>query len=565
MISDDDLTVLLKENIRQALADYRSHTTQVAVLDDVSEIFIDRLARDAVVAKSTLREMLRKSPAWNEKLQAVIINGTRNNDPDYARVDNLACKIFAPWVSHQAPDTVFLIRDAIRFFSNPAVGLELKKRYISAINQLAPKAYKPNRKRSRIFRNICDVLGVSDDTAGSDFQKLFAQLADELSSEKLKFKLFLSIDPAHFITMSNPKNDIRGDMLTSCHSFNSTKYEYNCGCSGYARDKVTMIAFTVDNPDDLELLNNRKTTRQLFMYEPDNGLLLQSRMYNSKGGVCGTALLSPLYRDLVQREISKIEGVPNLWKTSTYCRDRPVGADAISDAGFGGYEDWKYGDFDAKISIREDHLNDFKPLIIGTYGLCICCGKEIKRGLYCKSCNAHPDTFTCSCCGDVFAEDEMYDAFDCDGNEVRICEYCRDNEYRFCEHCEQYYPAESAYCMACGDAICRYCYEDNCDTCADCGEIYWKDEMYLAYDYAGNAIKVCEDCFDRDFVCCAGCGRSFHRDNVKVVIDSDGSERSLCDSCLGGKYEHCGDCGLFYHNALLENGLCSNCKKKDKV
>lgn len=71
--------------------------------------------------------------------------------------------------------------------------------------------------------------------------------------------------------MSNPKGDHRGTTLTSCHSFNSTEYEYNNGCTGYARDKVSFIAFTVADPADKETLNNRKTTRQVFAYKPGNG------------------------------------------------------------------------------------------------------------------------------------------------------------------------------------------------------------------------------------------------------------------------------------------------------
>ena len=47
---------------------------------------------------------------------------------------------------------------------------------------MAPHAYAPRKKRSRIFKAICDSLGVSDLSAGSDFQHLFAQFADELST-----------------------------------------------------------------------------------------------------------------------------------------------------------------------------------------------------------------------------------------------------------------------------------------------------------------------------------------------------------------------------------------------
>ena len=179
-------------------------------------------------------------------------------------------------------------------------------------------AFRPQIKRrgklvESFRKNFPEPLkGVADNSAGSQFQRLFAQFADELSTRKIDFKLFMSINPAHFVTMSNPKNDRRGTMLTSCHSFNSTAYEYNNGCSGYARDGVTFIVFTVADPEVAETLNNRKTSRQLFMYKPYNGLLLQSRLYNTHGGTRGEQEESKLYRDLVQRELSELEGVPKI-------------------------------------------------------------------------------------------------------------------------------------------------------------------------------------------------------------------------------------------------------------
>ena len=312
-----DLTMLLRNNIKQAIRDYREHTDKVDILNDVSDNFIHRLAEDAAASKRDLRELFRKSPAWNEELQALVINGTRTHDPDYNRVRSLGEQILYPWACNADEYNHRLSIRALLYFTEPNAKPDDVARYIAAIEELAPNAYRPRRKKSRIFKALCDALGVTNNNAGSNFQKLYAQFADELSAKKINFKLFVSINPAHFITMSNPKHDRRGNMLTSCHSFNSTEYRYNNGCTGYARDDVTIIAFTVDDPSNPELLNNRKTTRQLFMYKVGNGLLLQSRMYNSGGGVYGASELSPLYRNLVQREISELEGVPNLWKTYT--------------------------------------------------------------------------------------------------------------------------------------------------------------------------------------------------------------------------------------------------------
>ncbi len=373
---------LTKKNIWQALNDYRSHTTWTRTMDNVSDPFVSRLAKDNVLAKADLRNLFRTSPVWNEKLDAFIINGTRTHNPDYRRIQSLANAILYPAILKTDVETEDRIRLAVTFFSNPE---REPAPAIEAIHLLAPDTYAPGKKPSRIFKSLCDALHVSNDTAGSDFQRLYAQFADELSSKKIDFKLYVSLNPAHFLTMSNPKSDNCGDTLTSCHSLNSTEYEYNNGCIGYARDNVTFIAFVAADPDNPETLNNRKTMRQIFAYRPGNGLLLQSRLYNTSGGTRGAQEDSNLYRDLIQRELSALEHAPNLWKTCSYfgnshCTIR-------TGEGFGGYADWTYEDFDAKLSIRADHAGNFEPFTIGTYGLCIDCGCEIDAWLYCSDCN----------------------------------------------------------------------------------------------------------------------------------------------------------------------------------
>ena len=71
---------MTKKNINQALIDYFMHTdpskdNDAIELDDVSDRFVDRLAKTSVIAKEELRELFRKSPAWNEELDAIVING----------------------------------------------------------------------------------------------------------------------------------------------------------------------------------------------------------------------------------------------------------------------------------------------------------------------------------------------------------------------------------------------------------------------------------------------------------------------------------------------------------
>lgn len=476
-----------ERNIRQALRDYGAHTSQTDVLDDVTDEFIYRLAADSSYAKQGLRKLFSKSPVWNEELDALVINGTRTHDPDYDRIHRLAMQILErPFKSLDYGYNDIL--KAVCFFSNPDASERDRESYIEAIKKLAPKAYTPTKKLSRVFKSLCVALGVADETAGSEFQRLYAQFADELSSKQIGFKLFVSINPAHFITMSNPKRDSRGATLTSCHSFNSTEYDYNNGCTGYARDETSFIVFTVADPTDPETLNNRKTTRQVFAYRPGSGLLLQSRMYNTAGGVYGAAADSKLYRDLVQREISALEDVPNLWKTYSSIGDK---ADlVVAGDGFGGYQDWTYENFDGHISIRADCDEEtVDPLDVGTYGLCIVCGEETSAGVYCEDCGEGNE---CDECGGHYRE--LYDVRNSRGEWIQVCERCRDEYYTYCDECEEYWPNDCTTEVD-GRYYCDDCLDECCERCDNCGDLYHCDDMNTVYTPQGE-LMVCDDCAD---------------------------------------------------------------------
>ena len=556
---------MARKNIWKAISDYGKHCYSNVVLEDVTDAFVNQLAEDSTPAKQELREMFRKSPAWDESLDALIINGTRTHDPDYHRIWDLGIQILhKPLRTTANYDRIY---HALRFFSHKDDDTE-RGSFIEAINEIAPKAYAPGKKPSRIFKAICEALGVADNTAGSDFQKLYAQFADELSSRKISFKLFVSLNPAHFITMSNPKNDERGGMLTSCHSFNSTEYEYNCGCAGYARDNCTMIAFTAVDPNDPESLNNRKTTRQLFMYRPGNGLLLQSRMYNSAGGTHGAQAESKVYRDLIQREISECENAPNLWKTFKYY-DNDRGIRIPTGGGFGGYPDWDYEEFAAMLSIREDHKQDFSAFSVGTYGLCVGCGCEISHRLYCRDCagDDEDEDNRCCCddCGGYYDEDDMWTVYDSDGNERSVCYECRCDNYTYCECCDEYVANENTTEIANGSYVCDDCRAAHYHKCEECGEWFNDDDLTKAVDADGNDVYVCESCRDNHYVQCGDCGRYVYEGDAKDA-HKNGEEVVICPDChKKHNYRECEKCGeLFHEFDLNDDSLCQTCAEGSK-
>lgn len=536
-----------ERNIRQALRDYGAHTSQTDVLDDVTDEFIYRLAADSSYAKQGLRKLFSKSPVWNEELDALVINGTRTHDPDYDRIHRLAMQILEKPFKSLDYDYNDILK-AICFFSNPDASERDRESYIEAIRKLAPKAYTPTKKPSRVFKSLCVALGVADETAGSEFQRLYAQFADELSAKQIGFKLFVSINPAHFITMSNPKCDSRGATLTSCHSFNSTEYDYNAGCTGYARDETSFIVFTVADPTDPETLNNRKTTRQVFAYRPGSGLLLQSRMYNTAGGVYGAAEDSKLYRDLVQREISMLEDVPNLWKTYSSIGDK---ADlVVAGDGFGGYQDWTYENFDGHISIRADCDEEtVDPLDVGTYGLCIVCGEETSAGVYCEDCGEGNE---CDECGGHYRE--LYDVRNSRGEWIQVCERCRDEYYTYCDECEEYWPNDCTTEVD-GRYYCDDCLDECCERCDECDEWHRSDSMYDAYR-EGREVRVCSDCRDEHYYGCDCCGDLHHHDDMHRVYRANGYEDFVCNDCADN-YDCCPHCDELIE--IKDDGTCPSC------
>lgn len=539
-----------KQNIHQAVSDYWAHVSDTNVLDGISDEFVEKLAEDSTYAKMELRELFSQSPVWNSKLDALVINGTRTHDPDLNRVYSLTHRILRPAVVSNDLD-YSAANDIADFFASSESYEAARERQINTIKRIAPKAYAPNKKQSRVFKAICDALHISDDTAGSEFQRLYAQFADELTAKKISFKLYVSINPAHFLTMSNPKWDERGETLTSCHSFNNTQYSYNCGCTGYARDKYSFIVFTAADPRIPETLNNRKTTRQIFAYKPGNGLLLQSRLYNTSGGTTGAQEESKVYRDLIQREISALENVPNLWKTYTFTDGKTHCVQKGS--GFGGYEDWIYSDFNAKVSIRADHAEDYGRLKVGTYGLCICCGEKISSGLYCGDCQR-----ICTDCG--CRGEDLTMVYDSDGRERYVCDRCLD-DYTCCERCGDYYPNEDMSRVGSDEYVCQDCLHEYFTLCESCGDYHPTDEMCLVIGEKGRQMYVCEDCRDQNYTLCEHCGRYTLDDDLCDVHDADGNEGVVCEECYERYYICCDNCG----EAFLADDVEYAEEKEDEI
>ena len=505
----------LQRQIKEALTAYASHAKAGYDLEAIatpSDFFLKKLAKDATENKAPLREMMRKSPAWDEALDSWVINGNRTHEPDYEKIVGWLDELFSP-VLYDGKGTIssddwwaiitFLDAD----FDNDDYP-DRKEYAIRILNGIDKKIYAEGKKKSKVLRALLVHYGLWNDTAGSECQKLFALIADELVAKKINYKLYVSINPAHILTMSNPKYDDRGPMLVSCHSLNS-KYSYKNGCVGYARDNISFIAFTVKDNEDMDNLYTRKTTRQMFFYEPKSAVLLQSRMYKAVGsrgseygGINGYDELSTEYRRLIQKEIAFCEGVPNLWeKTRNY--DGGLGNVDIrflTGHGFGGYADWNCAEYCPILSIRKAWDGDFERFTIGNYGLCFSCGKEIEEGILCSECNDTMHTKMCANCTGLFDTSELTEVHDLNGQIYSVCEHCRDRNYRLCEDCNEWHSIENTtYAKGCHGYVCNRCLTRYYSKCDSCCHYFYDDELMNAIDENGCCIDICEGCCDDNY------------------------------------------------------------------
>ena len=517
MISMEEKIAMARENIREAIADYNRHIDENIVIQDYAA---EVLARDSTEAKQELRELFRKSPSWDEELDAIVLNGNRTHEPDPWKVRDGVIKLLVKSERYNTSTHNYEPLKIADFFAYH------KNEYLPIVQEVAPNAWRPGKKLSRVLHGVCKSLGIVDETKGSWFQKKFAEVADEMNSRKLSYKLFLSLNPAHFLTMSNPHDDERGEMLVSCHSLTCDEYPYNNGCTGYARDPVTFIAFTVNDPSDKETLNNRKTTRQLFMYKPGNGVLCQSRLYTTNGGTDDEVEEYRLYRDLVQREIALLEGEVNLWTKKTVRQWYNAGESWIREhSEFGGYADWWHFDHVANVSVLKSKMDTAHGFTVGEAGICFECGDEISKYLYCRDCLVDMGYDVCSCCGDIVNSDNLNEVHDLDNGEtVIICDDCYDGSAAYCSHCE-------------------------------------RNVLLSQSQFLDGVGRVCDECA-KDYERCDWCSNYEDKENTHKAVDYDGSSITICSYCYENRFSECTECNASHPLSEFKDGLCPTCYPK---
>lgn len=538
--------------IREAVERYMDYSDQGQdIIDDISLEFIERLAKDAEQSKEPLRKIFRNHPCWDESRDCIVLNNEVEDNVDkIVAFDKLYDVFFSAdgFRNGVSDSQKSCLADVLNLLNDKRLGIEIDingGRMVDAMYSwelLDMGKFREDRKTTRVVRDIYQKLGLDMDDA---FYRRLAAYADYTTKRYHGETIYVTVSPAHFLTMSNAKNEHKH--FQSCHSLNSVEYEYNAGCSGYARDGVSFMVITCEDPNDFATTYSHKTSRQVFMYNPDGGVLVQSRMYNDFGD---TETRRKIYREIVQKIIADGEGVPNYWVTKPmFGVNQNLRFPAAK--GFLGYPDWQKPEFKAYVSVRKDKEDDPENFAIGTYGLCIKCGELTENGLYCHDCS--DEAQYCEYCEGYHSPNvEFYTAMH-GGREIHICEGCYEgSDFVWCQHCDTLHHIDD--CVEVGGVLyCESCAESLFMKCDNCGEYISPDDAYAVERSGGYEDTYCESCFDDLTTTCDDCGKVVHNDDISVAFDSDGDEFYVCNSCLED-YEECPRCGAMHQES--ECPLC---------
>ena len=348
---------------------------------------IKDVLRRSKLAKSSLIDVLRKSPNWNEEEGCIIKDGT------YKRWFNiyslLTFKTYLIYtdtyrnLTQEAKYRITRVFDLFLTFTSPFF-MEKDKETVDKINSLNPE-YKLHYtgKVSKAIRKICKEEGLDKE---EDFEKEFTKLSDLLNPLEIPVKEVLSVNPVDYLLMSN------GDSWTSCQNI----YD-GCSMTGtisYMLDEDSLIYFQVPRDTPVKKIHSTdKILRQVWMYK-DEGLM-QSRLYPQDNDSDESKDLYNAIRTSVLDEFSKIldvKSVESPWKTSHKAVYGYVTESRYSAA----YPDWvksNEGSHKCTISVLNSRTKMLPTFVGGEDPICLCCGENNYEGdsLLCWSCKQKTD------------------------------------------------------------------------------------------------------------------------------------------------------------------------------
>lgn len=269
--------------------------------------------------------------------------------------------------------------DAVHLFRDEEVTLEASTSF--GLSQVVPELkFATGMKTSRAFNRLCEAFSVS---RLPKYNSLFAEYADMVSGRKQALKLFISVNPFDYLTMSF------GNSWASCHTIDKKNVRnmpndysgmYCGGTLSYMLDHVSFITYTHKSiPDDFE---QGKIHRCMFHYKDGN--LVQGRVYPQ--GNDYTSDIYTEFRQCVQKTLLDILEL----KDETWVKSNKTIASVVRTSGV-HYEDYLHF-----TPCNLSYIKSIGPLVekmsIGHERICPNCGER-------NYSSAHTETILCQNCG----------------------------------------------------------------------------------------------------------------------------------------------------------------------
>lgn len=381
-------------------------------------------------------------------------DGFKHSSYSIIRDNNFLCRCFYDFFAYGVSVDGFKNNEVLYDWNSSEV-----ERMMKMQKDKPTFSIKKGTKFSRACRALFDLKDPKEEEKLKALQNLYSTHRQKLFNKR-KGKLFLSVDPYDFLSISDNNHN-----WSSCH--NLLDGEYRVGNLNYMADEATIVGYYCSNDlfeEDLQAFGgvktwNSKRWRVLIHLQVVDGKIIA--VYNKQYPFSSDKLIEELDK-LLMSFLPEIEIKNSIFKEYRYKdKDIPNNYSILDRAP----DTCHYNDFRTDngcfIRISKDYIQNpssITPIEVGHDIYCLKCGERIT-----------------------------------DRGDDGLCEECSDEFY--CENCEMYHSYESARYLENEDRyICEDCYQREHEHCEKCGEVYHYDSMQYIEILGQN---ICNHCFDK--------------------------------------------------------------------
>lgn len=411
--------------------------------------------------KEALQEHIRAVSPITELLLDVESNVDRENREAKEEIVNLLGSTQKSFFVEIEKDYKQIRRDILDYIpyatphelyytlKNDLSSVELAENRLESDVVINDKKYSKGMRVTRFIRRAwTDLVGGKN---ASTLEEYIVTYSKALNDKIIDGELFITVEPSHFLGMSNGRN------WSSCFRPGG---EYSTGTLSYALDRSTVLAALVSKGDSEAYAkgeNVKLKWRQVFHLSDDLTSALVPKAYPYDNHQLTKAAAQAIFGTEDLLEVSE----PLLNNVRTY------GKGYYDIVAMSRERAWL---FSTESSAESANHKDYH---IGSTVDCISCGDDMatSTGLLCPECSGYA---YCDDCGEGVPEDEIITTYDGDV----ICEGCAEWGYVWCDDVDDYVrEGEAVYSEQCGYFI-HVSSIDNGEymECEYCGEVFPSDE-----------------------------------------------------------------------------------------